>query len=165
MKDEYSTALRSETHAEAVGHLIRPDGQEDLCFGIWYPSEGQTRTTALLHRLILPQDGEREVHSNASFLPHYFERAVGEAIAAGGGLALLHSHLGPGWQDMSDDDIIAERKHAAAVKGATGIPLVGLTLGTDGAWSSRFWVKVGPRQYERKWCSNVRVVGETFDVT
>ena len=165
MKQSYSVALPSALYKEALAHLIRADGQEDLCFALWYPSQGATRTTALLSRLILPEDGERRVHGNASFLPHYFERAVSEAAQAKAGLAFLHSHPGPGWQGMSDDDIKAERNNAGAAKGATGLPLVGLTLGTDGAWSARFWGKTAPRTYKRRWCSNVRVVGEKFSVT
>ena len=119
----------------------------------------------MLSRLILPQDGERRVHGNASFLPHYFERAVSEAVQANAGLAFLHSHPCPGWQEMSNDDVNAERNNAGAAKGATGLPLVGLTLGNDGAWSARFWEKTAPRTYERQWCSNVRVVGERLSVT
>src|SRR5438128_8504806 len=163
---EYSVALSSAAHVDACRHLSRADGQEDLCFAIWYPSEGTVRETALIHQLILPRGGEREVHGNASFLPHYFERALFEAVAAWGGLAFLHSHPASRWQDMSLDDIRAELGHAAAVKGATGLPFVGLTLATeDSAWSARFWVKTGPRHYERQWCSSVRVVGDYFDVT
>jgi hypothetical protein len=30
--------------------------------------------------LVLPRDGERRVHGNASFMPAYFERAVSEAM-------------------------------------------------------------------------------------
>jgi hypothetical protein len=162
---EYSVALPATLHRELCRHLWRADGQEDLCFAIWYPSRGRIRLTALLHTVILPKDGERTVHGNASFQPRYFERAVGEAAAAGGGLAFLHSHLGPGWQGMSSDDVKAEIGHAAAAQGATGLPLLGLTLGTDGAWSARFWTKTAPRKYERRWCETVRVVGEPFSIT
>ena len=161
----FSSAFTFDLHAVAATHLIRADGQEDLCFAIWHPSEGSHRTTALLHRLILPQPGERAVHGNASFHPEYFERALGEAVEAQGGLAFLHSHPAPGWQNMSSDDIRAEEGHAAATKGATGLPLVGLTLGNDGAWSARFWEKTRPKKYERRWCENVRVVGDPFTVT
>lgn len=160
-----SVALPTIIHRQAVHHLIREDGQEDLCFALWYPSRGQQRKTALIHQLILPKHGERQVHGNASFLPHYFERALGVAVASGGGLAFIHSHPGPGWQDMSWDDVNAERGHAAAAKGATGYPLVGLTLGTDQAWSGRFWEKTAPRIYEREWCTSVRVVGEQLAIT
>ena len=165
MTTEYSTALPSNLHLEAAAHLVRSDGQEDLCFAIWYPSRGTFRKTALLYQLILPRDGERHVHGNVSFSSAYFERAIAEAVAAEGGLAFLHSHPAPGWQDMSSDDVRAEQGHAAAAKGATGLPLIGLTIGNDGAWSSRFWEKAGPRKYERRWCTNVRVVGDLFDVT
>jgi len=161
----YSAALSKALHAQAEAHLLRPDGQEDLCFALWNPSAGRVRSTALLSELILPQRGERSVHGNASFLPGYFERAVALAASNKTGLAFLHSHPTPGWQAMSEDDVRAEHEHSAAIQGATGLPLVGLTLGTDGAWSARFWEKVRPRTYERRWCSNVRVVGERLGVT
>jgi hypothetical protein len=161
----YSAAIPSEVHASAVAHLVRADRQEDLCFGLWFPSQGRGRTSALLQSLILPRPGERAVHGNVSFTPAYFQRALGLAVEAGAGLAFLHSHPAPGWQDMSHDDIVAEDKHAAATKAATGLPLLGLTAGDDGAWSARLWEKVGPRQYERRWCRTVRVVGERLAVT
>ena len=161
----YSAALPASVNTAVLRHLLRSDGQEDLCFGLWYPSQGHTRMTGLIQKLILPLDGERLVHGNASFLPHYFERAITEAVSAGAGLAFMHSHLGPGWQDMSGDDIRAENKHAPATFGATGLPLLGLTLGTDGAWSARFWERTKPRTYERRWCTHVRVVGDQLFLT
>jgi hypothetical protein len=66
---------------------------------------------------------------------------------------------------MSPDDIAAEHGHAAAVKGATGLPFVGLTAGTDGSWSARFWEKTAPSTYHRRWCSTVRVAGPQLSVT
>jgi hypothetical protein len=161
----YSVAMTERLNEEAALHLLRPDGQEDLCFGLWYPSRGKTRTTALLHKLILPEEGDRRVHGNASFFPGYFERALAEALTAHAGLALLHSHPGHGWQSMSEDDVRAEQGHAAATQAATGLPLAGLTLGADGAWSARSWEKTAPRTYTRRWCSNVRVVGRRLSVT
>jgi molybdopterin/thiamine biosynthesis adenylyltransferase len=161
----YSVAIASSIHRKAAEHLLRSDGQEDLAFARWYPSYGAARRSGLIQNLILPLDGERLLHGNASFLPHYFERAVGTAVEAGAGLAFLHSHPASGWQDMSSDDIKAEQNHAAASFGATGLPLVGLTIGLDGAWSGRFWERSAPRRYERRWCSSVRVVGEKLSVT
>ncbi len=66
---------------------------------------------------------------------------------------------------MSQDDIQAEQAHAPSAMGATGLPLVGLTLGTDGAWSARFWVRSGRRTYVRRWCQSVRVIGDQLTVT
>ena len=41
----------------------------------------------------------------------------------GSGIVLIHSHLGPGWQDMSRDDIKAERDILSGpVSGMTGLP-------------------------------------------
>lgn len=161
----FSVAISKSTFVEAKKHLIRNDGQEDLCFALWYPSQGYKRLTALLYHLILPQKAERLVRGNVSFMPSYFERAIGEAIKAEAGLVFIHSHPGSGWQNMSDDDINAEYKIAPSVKGGTNFPLVGLTMGADGACSARFWIKSKNREYKRYWCSTVRVVGSELNMT
>jgi len=161
----HSVALPGPVHSEACRHLLRDDEQEDICFALWHPSRGVEREAALIDRLVLPQNGDRILEGNASFLPPFFERALRLARMRSSGLALMHSHLGPGWQDMSEPDLAAEGGNAAAVKAATGLPLVGLTLGTNGAWSARFWTKVAPRKYRRDWCESVRVVGDWLEVT
>jgi len=162
----YSVAMPAEVDAVLTRHLLRPDHQEDICFALWYPSTGGTRTTALLHCLILPAEGERRVHGTASFEATFFQRALLEVAKVGAGLALLHSHpLGSSWQGMSKDDVAAELGHAASVFGATGLPLIGLTLAGDRTWSARFWQRVAPRQYESKWCTTVRVVGQRLSMS
>ncbi|MCY4263262.1 MAG: ThiF family adenylyltransferase, partial [Gammaproteobacteria bacterium] len=47
---------------------------------------------------------------------------------------------------------------------ATGFPLLGLTLGTDGSWSARFWPWDG-KKFSRIWCDKVRVAGKRLDIT
>jgi hypothetical protein len=160
-----SVALPAPVHDEAIRHLVRSDGQEDLCFALWNPSRGATRETACIAALVLPLPNERRVHGNASFLPEYFERAISLARQHKCGVAFMHSHPAPGWQGMSPDDVRAEQGHAAAVFAATELPLVGLTIGTDGAWSARVWPRIGPKKYERLWCETVRVVGDRLRVT
>lgn len=162
----HSVAFTSETQRQLCDHLLREAGQEDLCFAIWYPSAGETRMSALIKYPVMPLEDERLLHGNASVTPEYFERALGEAMDTGGGIAFMHSHLGPGWQGMSGDDIRTEQAMAAQAKAVTGLPLVGMTAGTDGAWSARFWEKMGPSSYERTWCKSVRVTGDQgLDVT
>lgn len=164
-------AARSAVMTEIVDgsarrHLLRADRQEDLCFALWHPSTGASRVTAVVERLVLPMEGERNVHGNASFESHYFARVLGEAAKAGAGVALLHSHPhGSAWQGMSPDDVNTEQSHAAAVYGATRLPFVGLTLAGDGAWSARFWERTAPRRYDRRDCATVRVVGERLKTT
>lgn len=161
----YSVAMPERLHDAALAHLYQWGNQEDLTFALWRPSTGATRTTALVFSLVLPQEGDRRVHGNASFMPQYFQRALGLAMEKGCGLALMHSHLGPGWQGMSRDDIAAEASYAGATLAATGVPLVGLTSGTDGAWSARFWLRPGRGKPIRQWCTTVRVVGDRLRVT
>jgi hypothetical protein len=156
----YSVALTSATQEILKKHLLRSDGQEDVCYALWSPGQGANRLTALVSEPILPFENERHVHGNASTTSEYLSRATTLAMANDAGVAFLHSHPWPGWQDMSRDDRDTELRQAAAVKAATGLPLVGMTLGTDGAWSGRLWVKTAPRTYERRWCESVRVVGE-----
>ncbi len=71
----YSVAIPENLNEDLHNHLIRRDGQEDLCFALWNPSHGIVRTTALIQDILLPQNGERRVHGNASFLPPALFRA------------------------------------------------------------------------------------------
>jgi molybdopterin-synthase adenylyltransferase len=160
-----SVAMTESVGAAARRHLLRHDGQEDLCFALWRPSQGAQRSTALVQKLLLPGPGDRQVHGNVSFSPQYFERALAAAASEGAGLALLHSHPGGcGWQDMSRDDIAAEQGNSGAVFGATNRPFVGLTLAGDGSWSGRFWERTAPRRYTRTDCASVREIGERMRV-
>lgn len=162
----YSTALTTEVHERFSGHLLRRDGQEDVCFGLYRPSEGRTRRTGIVSEIISPRNGEREVHGNASFSGTYFLRAAEEAVAQEAGLVLLHSHpSGRGWQGMSEDDLRAERGYAAQAMSMTGLPLLGMTLAGDGNWSARFWDRVGRGEFEKRLCDTVRVVGGRLSVT
>lgn len=156
----YSIALASETNKILRNHLVRADGQEDVCYALWNPGQGANRLTALVTDPILPNDGDRNVHGNASTTSDYLSRAIKAATAKRCGIVFLHSHPVPGWQGMSIDDINTERRQAITAKAATGLPLVGMTIGTDGAWSGRFWPKTAPKTYQRRWCENVRVLGE-----
>ena len=141
----FSVAMPLEVHRRAEGHLLQHVRagvrQEDLCFALWRPSVGKGRMTALIHKLVLPQPGEVELTGNVSFGAPYLDRASQVAAEEDSGLALMHNHFGPGWQDMSPDDLETEASRSAFSVTATGLPLVGLTLGTDGAWSGRFWLR------------------------
>ena len=155
-------AFTADAEAIARAHLLqhyrRGCAQEDLCFALWRPSTGRTRRTALIDEILLPIPGDRRLHGNASFQPSYLMRALQGARTTGAGLALMHSHPTPGWQDMSSPDVAAERDALAYPAGATGLPFVGMTIGTDGFWSARFWRRDG-RAMRRHWCPKVRIVG------
>ena len=158
----YEAVFTQAVHDQAcellLQHVRRKRRQEDLCFALWRPATGAERHTALVSGLVPPHDGERHLHGNASFEAAYLARAIRLAHADDAGLAFLHSHLRPGWQAMSDTDVVAERDRIAPAARACGLPLVGLTLGVDGYWSARFWIRTG-RAFERRWCDKVRVVG------
>jgi hypothetical protein len=160
----YSTVFDQKTNDVISDHLIRADGQEDLCFALWYPSKGYERYSAVISEAVLPKEGERAVHGNASFKGDYFSRVVSLALEKGAGIAFMHSHPYPGWQAMSHPDIKAEKMLAPRVLAATNLPLVGLTIGSDNTWSSRFWTKKEKNSFERHWCKDVRVIGEEFNI-
>ncbi len=159
---KFEAVLTAESDSVSSDHLLQHyrngTRQEDLCFALWRPSTGQSRRAALIDEIILPKKGERILHGNASFEPDYLARAMKIAKKKEAGLAFMHSHPSPGWQGMSDTDIEAERDVLAYPAGATGLPLVGLTIGTDGYWSARFWERDGG-QMRRHWCEKIRIVG------
>ena len=159
---KFEVALSAEANSASSIHLLQHydqnNLQEDLCFGLWRPSTGKERYTALVYEILLPREDERILHGNASFQPLYLARAIRTARERQAGLAFMHSHPVPGWQGMSDADVGAERDVLAYPAGATGLPLVGLTIGSDGFWSSRFW-KRDAGEMRRSWCSKTRIVG------
>lgn len=158
----YEVVLTDDANTHLEQHLLRHfnEGtlQEDLCFAIWRQSTSEDRISALIDEVIIPNTEERLLHGNASFMPEYMGRAIRQALDKNAGLAFLHSHPGPGWQEMSQPDVIAERDILAYPAAATGHPLVGLTIGSDGYWSARFWHRYGSA-FERTWCDKVRVLG------
>ena len=158
----YEVAMTNGVSGEASAHLLhqyqKGGLQEDLCFALWRPSTGRSRQTGLVYEVLLPKDGERLLHGNASFQPGYMARSIRRAMEDQAGLAFMHSHPSKGWQDMSPTDVVAERDVLAYPAGATGFPLLGLTIGADGYWSARFWEKCGD-EMTRHQCRKVRVVG------
>ena len=155
-------ALTDDADRQAREHLLQHYRigitQEDLCFGLWRPATGNSRRTALVYRILHPQPGERQLHGNASFEPNYLARAFQEARVANAGLVFMHSHPSDGWQGMSQADVRAEHDFLAFPAQGTGHPLVGMTIGTDGYWSARFWER-HRRKMQRAWCHKVRVLG------
>lgn len=160
----FSVVFSETINKNLLAHLIRDDGQEDLCFALYKPSTGKNRKSGIISEIILPIKGDRNIHGNASFNSQYFDRVSSIALEKGFGICFLHSHPGKGWQNMSDDDIEAEEMLSPRVKATTELPLIGLTTGSDGTWSARFWDKVAPKTYKREWCESVRVVGNGIKV-
>lgn len=162
LKHEYSVAMAGNIHEQLKAHLVREDKEEDLIFALWTPSIGDKRLTALVHTLIHPEEGDRQRHGNASFNPQYRDRVMRIALEKNCGVAFIHSHPNPGWQDMSQDDVVAENKLMGAAASVSGLPLLGMTIGSDGIWSGRFWVDEDGISYDRKWSRSVRVLGKTL---
>ena len=151
-------AIAEEAKDHLLAWLRRGERQEDLCFALWRPSTGASRTTGVVTELLLPTSGERSLHGNVSFEAEYLGRAARRACQTNTGVAFMHSHPSPGWQAMSYTDVVAERDRIAPPSRASGLPLLGLTVGTDGVWSARFWSWNG-REFARTPCDKVRVVG------
>lgn len=162
--ERHEIVFPSEAENVARAHLLqhyqRGEPQEDLAFALWRPSTGHARHSAIVYEIILPEPGDHLLHGTASFQPSYVTRALQLAISSESGLAFMHSHPTDGWQGMSPTDIRAERDVLAYAAGSTGFPLVGLTIGTDGYWSARFWHR-NQTDMVRSDCAKVRVVGPT----
>ncbi len=162
-----SVAMTAEIADDLRAHVDRSDGQEDICLVTYLPSTGATRRTALITSIIAPEVGERHVHGNASIEGDYVLRATAIAHSRSEGLALCHSHPGArGWQAMSGPDWDAEASYANLVRELTGHPLVGITYGGgDRSWSARHWDRGNGTDVAPTHCNNVRVIGDTLNVT
>jgi hypothetical protein len=158
----HSAAIASATHQQIATHLLQHRHDEDVCFALYRPSRGSERFSGLVQQPVLPRPGDRTVHGNASISSEYFSRVLEIAQAEEAGLVFLHSHTqrSRGWQGMSRDDVDTEQLYAPRAQAVTGLPLLGMTLAGDQAWSARFWTQTRPGRFERTWCENVRVVGD-----
>lgn len=167
MTQRTSVAMTSVADDALRRHLLRDDGQEDLCLTTYQPSTGLRRRSALLDHVHLPEPGERAVHGNASITGDYMWRVAALAAERGQGVVMLHSHPGArGWQTLSEPDRDAEGAYANLVREMTGLPLVGMTLaGRDGTWSARHWDRGVAGDVAYTGCDNVRVVGECLRVS
>lgn len=151
----HSVALSDTIHRQLVDHLLRDDGQEDICLATYATSTGNTRTTRVVATVAMPREGERLVHGNATITGAYVLRVATEATRVGHGVVLLHSHPGAvRWQGMSGPDADAESSYAGLVQQVTGLPLVGMTLAGDQTWSARVWLDGAAH-----WAGSVRCVG------
>ncbi len=137
----YSVAMTGDLDITMREHLLREDGQEDVLAATYGWSHGNGRATALLRSVVTPRPNERLVHGNASFTSGYVLRVASEARARGEGVVLLHSHpKGRGWQGLSRMDHSTESDYERVARGYTEMPLLGMTLAGDHAWSARFWL-------------------------
>jgi hypothetical protein len=161
MTPRTSVAMTADVERTLADHLLRQDGQEDICLATYRPSTGSSRRTAVIREIVLPLSGDREVHGNASITGEYVLRAADIAQDDAAGVMICHSHPGgAGWQEMSAPDRDAESSFANLVREITGLPLVGMTLaGRDGAWSARHWDTGCGRAIAHTPCDSVRVVG------
>lgn len=154
----YSVAMTEAVAEQARQHLLRPDGQEDVCLATYTVSTGKHRTTYLVTSLVLPESSDRLIHGNASFTGPYLLRGAAHAANQDCGLVMLHSHPGgAGWQRLSSIDYDTELSYAHIAHQYTGGALLGMTLaGTDSTWSARIWE---PGETSPQWAEAVRVVG------
>lgn len=161
----YRVVIREALHQKLADHLRRGFrrgvGQEDACLALWRRGDGLNRYTGILGDVVLPGRGDRDLHGTVTVQVGYLNRVLDRALAKGAGVAVLHSHPGPGWQPLSSIDRNTERDVVAPFVRETGLPLLGMTLGGDGCWSARFWDEFGPGGKPRH-CRDVRRVGTRF---
>lgn len=158
--NSFSCVIDTTNNNKLVEHLKRKDGQEDLIFALWLPSDGEARFTGIIKDIIIPEENDRNVHGNVSYNYQYLLKACKMALSQGYGVALLHSHpISDGWQAMSADDKSTERKTFINAFSTTNMPLIGLTLGSDGYWSARIWYYNRLNDIVFNWAESVRVVG------
>lgn len=157
--------LQEALHCELTNHLLsgfqNGQRQEEACLALWRRGDGINRYTGIVGEVVLPEHGDRDLHGNVTVNINYLNRVLDLAIKAQAGVAVLHSHPGPGWQAMSKMDYDSERNVIAPYIRETGLPLLGMTVGNDGYWSARFW-QDSENGVNPVHCSDVRRVGNRF---
>ena len=160
---KHRVVLRDVLHRQLANHLLggfRSGGrQEEACLALWRRGDGCNRYTGILSEVVLPKNGDRDLHGNVTVQGGYLNRVLDRALKAKAGVAVLHSHPGPGWQALSAMDDDTERNIVVPFVRETRLPLLGLTIGSDGVWSARFWRKSSRGRLAPVQCTDVRRVG------
>lgn len=160
---KYRVVIRETLHQELTKHLLHGlrHGmlQEEACLALWRRGDGYNRYTGVLIEVVLPKYGERDLHGNVTIHDRYLNRVLDRALEKNAGVAVLHSHPGPGWQSLSSIDEDTESNIVAPFVRETGHPLLGLTMGSDGVWSGRFWRKRRQGGLTAMHCTDVRRIG------
>lgn len=160
-----SQGLDGDLQGHLLQHFLKRVRQEDICIVLWRLSEGRGRNTAVLFEALFPGADDRTLQGNVSLKGSYLERCLRVAVEKKAGIAILHNHFTPGWQPLSDDDEATESLRAASVNSFTDFPLIGMTLGTDGTWSARCWLREGRGKYRAHFLPEVRSVGAELRVS
>ena len=158
----HRVVIREALHRELASHLLsrfqEGFGQEEACLALWHRGDGFNRYTGIIGEVMLPRDGERDLHGNVTVRSGYLNRVLDRALAERAGVAVLHSHPGSGWQELSGMDRHTEGVVVSPFVRETGLPLLGMTMGSDGCWSARFWDDSGSGA-RPLYCRDVRRVG------
>ena len=98
-----------------------------------------TAIPALLAKSCFREDGDRDLHGNVTVRSGYLNRVLDRALAEGAGVAVVPQssrtrlagveRYGPPHGGVVVAPFVRE----------TGLPLLGMTMGSDGCWSARFW--------------------------
>ena len=66
-------------HLQLADHLLsglrRGALQEDACLALWRPGDGYNRYTGILGDVVLPEDGDRDLHGNVTVHGGYLNRS------------------------------------------------------------------------------------------
>lgn len=160
----YNVSIAESTNKVLEDHLLKGGLQEYLSFGFYNPSSGINKFSGLITEILLPEKEDQNLHGNVSYNSCYFDKVSARALKIQSGIVFIHSHPGPGWQNMSKDDEIVEKMLASRVQAISGLPLLGMTIGSDGYWSARFWIKTGREKYKREWSQSIKVMGESLKI-
>ena len=141
---EFSVALPASVYKEITKALSAKNGEPSVIAGAYKPSEGFTRFTCLVNKVIIPEAGQ----DTTDFLKSSFGSFDGE----GAGLVLIG-----GGESISQ--LLKDERYAAIAEAAK-FPVAILVVHPDGMLKARLHVA----ENEFKEAATVRVVGKKLTV-
>lgn len=158
-------SMSSKTFNALKTFLFKKDSQEQLSFFYWRMSCGRISETIIIDENIpFPIPTELIETGNVAYKLEYLLRILKER-PSGAGIGLIHNHFTTGKQEMSSNDVIVEQTELAPpIFSITKLPLIGLTMGSDGFITGRKWEKSNSTGFSKTDIQRIKVLGNKMKV-
>jgi molybdopterin/thiamine biosynthesis adenylyltransferase len=157
---EFSVAIPYKIHMLWL-RTVKNETSCSISLGLYKPSAGSVRHSAIVYKLILPKSTEANADKSWLINSQYLARVCDIAEHENSGIAVLYSNPG---ESIDFKGFLNSALLVTSVSKRLELPIVDINLSIDNSWNARAW------EYENNWekptaSCTVRIVGKALKVS